>query len=417
MRVINVSKAKNSLLPLLTVPTIVKGKYLFKSIDLFTDIQEQINILNTLNIKTIYSKNDLFVDSTNMIIRPNIRIQQTNSTRGIVYFMGSLIKYKSIITLSKPGGCQIGQRKLDMHFNFFSKLGVDIKENDTEYILDCTNYNENKDFEYVFDRISVGATINSLLSSITGNQGTILLKNIATDPYISDVVSLLNKIGFHIDINIKSRQISYQRKPIYSMLTSTIIHSPLDDPIIIGTYIALSIIFNKEYIIPICDIKILGSFLDFLSKVGISYETKYPNQYLFYVNQHISRPNSVHIITKEFPGFYTDLQPIALLLCKYLNIEAYITDNIMDSRFGYINQLKKIGYKCDIIDNNNIHYTHFHKIEKCDTVTLPDLRGGLVVYVELYINKFDISKINIKNIDVIKRGYNMDYLHKLFLDD
>ena len=415
MQVINVSKAKNSLLPLLTIPTIVKGKYLFKSIDLFSDIQKQIDILNTLNIKTVYSGTDLFIDSFNMTIPPNLYIQQKIPTRGIVYFMGSLIKYKSIITISKPGGCQIGQRKLDIHFNFFTHMGIDIKETDAEYILDCTKYNENKDLEYSSNKISVGVTINFLLSSITGHKGQIVLKNIATDPYISDVISLLNKLGFNIILDNKYRQISYCRKPIHSIPRSTIIHSPLDDPIITGTYIALSIIFNKDYIIRICDIKILGDFLDFLNKIGISYTEKYPNQYLFYKNEHITPPDSIHIITKEFPGFYTDLQPIALLLCKHLNIDTRITDNIMDNRFEYINQLKKIGYNCDIIDNKNIHYINFKKTEKHDTIVLPDLRGGFVIYIELLINKFDVKKI--KNIDVIKRGYNMEYIHKMFLDN
>jgi UDP-N-acetylglucosamine 1-carboxyvinyltransferase len=413
MKTLQIPAAKNSVLPLLTIPTLIKGKYTFNNIELFTDIHEQLKVLSLLNIKHQLIKQTLYIDSTNMLYPKEINITQEKTTRAITYFMGSLVLCNQKVIIDKPGGCAIGDRKLDLHFDYLKQLDITIQETDTKYIIDYTKYNHHKSIKYNFTKISVGATINSILSSINGKTGDVNITNIATDPYIEDIIHILNQCGFNISFNKKDRSISFKRRHIIS-IDQNINFTPCQDPIIIGSYIVLCIIFHKKYYIPIHNLDHLGSFTTFLHTIGIKY-TKYKNnQYVFYSDPHFILPEYTEIITSEYPGFYTDLQPLALILCNHLKVKTTIIDNIMNGRFKYTNELAKIGYQIKFINNTKVLYTGFTKNTTYDTFYITDLRGGFVVYIEL--NKYGIKYNHIHNLDIIKRGYNINQIQDYFFN-
>ena len=412
MKILNISKAKNSLLPLLVVPVLFKGEFFFKNIDLFTDLQSQLIILKQLNIFYKYENKNLYINSKNIIIPDNYEISQERKTRGIIYFMGALLKYKKKIKYNKPGGCEIGKRKIDIHLDFFKKLNCDIIETDKHYQIDSKNYNNEINLEYNFRKISVGATINAILSSLHGNN-KIKLYNVATDPYIEDLINILKKIGVNIFINKNKRIIEIIKINTYNIVFKKIEHDAIQDPIIIGTYIILSIMFNKKYLIHIKNVDNLGIFLEYLIKIGINFKKNNNDLYEFYIkNKSINE--KIIINTREFPGFYTDLQPLFVSLCNHLSINVEIIENIMDNRFLYLEELKKIGYKYKFLKKNHIKLLEYNKIDNIKEINFPDLRGGFTIFLELKKNNFDFKKIKINNYEVILRGYNIKYINKIF---
>jgi UDP-N-acetylglucosamine 1-carboxyvinyltransferase len=428
--IITIPKAKNSLLPILTIPIIFKGKYKFNNVYLFTDIKEQIRILELLNIKVEYKNNDLIINSLNLYIPDNLKITQNNGTRGITYFYGSLIKHKKQITFDNPGGCNIGKRSIDIHLDFFKKLLVNITENDKNIIIDSTNYNTNGNITYNLSKISVGATINCILASIYcknniqyDKEQKVILTNVALDPYIIDFINVLKKINIDINIDIHNRLIELYRTSISSIKDNNFLeYDIIEDPIIIGTYIILDIIFKKNYTFKINNINNLGEYLNILTNLGVIITKLNDNLYKFsYLNNNnvmntsnnINHKKILEIYTNPFPGFYTDLQPLLLILCKNLNIPIKIIDNVMDNRFKYAYELQKIGYNLNI-NKKSCEYTDFKLNKNIDNITLTDLRGGFAIYCELIYNKFNLKNIAINNYDYILRGYDMEYINTMF---
>ena len=55
------------------------------------------------------------------------------------------------------------------------------------------------------------------------------------------------------------------------------------------------------------------------------------------------RPQAVDFVTLPFPGFPTDLQPMALALSAVAEGTSMITENLFESRFRFIEELVRMG--------------------------------------------------------------------------
>src|SRR6185503_10763356 len=55
------------------------------------------------------------------------------------------------------------------------------------------------------------------------------------------------------------------------------------------------------------------------------------------------RPRCVDIVTLPYPGFPTDLQPMAVALAAVSTGTALITENVFEGRFMFVNELVRLG--------------------------------------------------------------------------
>jgi UDP-N-acetylglucosamine 1-carboxyvinyltransferase len=408
---VQIPKAKNSMNPLLAIPALAKGNYVFRNVDLFSDLESQLFILKQLNISCRFESKNLYIDSTNVRVPDDVTLEPSSDCRGIVFFMGSLTKYNKKIFFKKPGGCKIGDRKLNYHFDFFEKIGILSKETEDLYCIDSRSKNYSGDLNYVFENITIAGTINAILASVNTSHN-ITLKNIATDPYILDIINILNQVGFKIEIDLINREITISPATINE--SKIVDYTAIDDPIVAGTYIILNLIFNKNYPIEIDKISNLGSFIQCLEDIGVSYQEIEDNVFLFKKDR--ESPENYKIITSEFPEFYTDLHPLFLCLCKHYKIELEIVENIMSDRFVYAPELEKMGYNFSYINNRHVIFKNFVKPNTIPKkITLTDLRGGFAIFLEICKNNL-LSKVEVINRNILSRGYNMKDVFDLYFN-
>jgi UDP-N-acetylglucosamine 1-carboxyvinyltransferase len=55
------------------------------------------------------------------------------------------------------------------------------------------------------------------------------------------------------------------------------------------------------------------------------------------------RPRGVDVVTLPYPGFPTDLQPMAVALAAVSTGTALITENVFEGRFMFVNELVRLG--------------------------------------------------------------------------
>ena len=192
------------MLPLLCLSCMNPNIYIFRINfdDLNTDCIEIMNILENFNIKYYFKNENLIIDSTNITIRNNLKLE--SNIRAIYYFYSVLSNYQKEITFPKPKGCDIGDRKIDIHLALLKKFGIKVVVNNDNLKIDYTNKLKNINLDFTFNKISVGATINSIYLSLF-NKGTITLNNCSIDPYIINIIEVLR--SFNIDINLIDRKI------------------------------------------------------------------------------------------------------------------------------------------------------------------------------------------------------------------
>jgi UDP-N-acetylglucosamine 1-carboxyvinyltransferase len=55
------------------------------------------------------------------------------------------------------------------------------------------------------------------------------------------------------------------------------------------------------------------------------------------------RPTAIDIVTLPFPGFATDLLPMAIGLASVSDGSSMVTENIFDGRFMFVQELSRLG--------------------------------------------------------------------------
>ena len=108
----------------------------------------------------------------------------------------------------------------------------------------------------------------------------------------------------------------------------------------------------------------------------------------------------VNIKTLPYPGFPTDLQqPMAVLLSSLYG-DSIIEESIFESRFNYVDELRKMG--ADIEVNDRIAKIRGKGFLNGTSVNAPDLRAGAALIIAGLVAK-GLTEIN--EIHHIDRGY------------
>jgi len=307
--------------------------------------------------------------------------------RSSVILAGSLIGRFGEACFTHPGGCDIGSRPIDLHINSFKKLGVNVEENSSKIKCRCDKIKATK---IHLDFPSVGATENIILASVLVD-GEVIIENAAMEPEIIDLQKFLNKMGANIEgagtniikiVGVRElKQVSYNIMP---------------DRIEAGTMLAAAAITSGEILvknlIPEHISAIINKLEEIDCKMDISNKTiliKAPKKL-----------KNTEIKTLPYPGFPTDMQPIfSSLLCVSKGI-SIVNENIFESRYKYVNELKRMGAKVNI-EGKTLIITGRRKLNP-SIVEATDLRGGAaMILAGLNAN----GKTIVRNIEYILRGY------------
>ena len=111
--------------------------------------------------------------------------------RASYYFLGALLSRFGKAQVAMPGGCNLGPRPIDQHLKVFSALGA---EDSVDYGMITVRAKELNGAHIFFDKVSVGATMNGMLSAVMA-QGQTILENCAKEPHVVDLANFLNMCG------------------------------------------------------------------------------------------------------------------------------------------------------------------------------------------------------------------------------
>ena len=383
---IRISGAKNSAVALIPASILCDEETTIYSVPEISDRDNLIKIIELLKGKVIADKDTLYIDSKNV---ESIFIPENLSTklRASYYFMGALLGKKKRVEISLPGGCKIGDRKIDIHLKAFQALGAKIKEERDKYIIEADKLVGTKIY---FDFASVGATINTMLAAVKA-EGTTIINNAAKEPEIVNVATFLNNMGAKITgagtSKITIKGVNYLHKAMIEVIP---------DRIEAGTYIIIGALLGKELYIENIIKEHLMSLLNKLQEIGVDIMEKEDGVI-------ITRPkkmHSVNITTLIYPGFPTDLaQPISVLLtqCEGTSV---LEETIYTNRMGQVPYLNSMG--ADITVQNQIAYIKGPTPLYGNDVTASDLRAGASLIIAGLIAH---GTTTISDVEHILRGY------------
>lgn len=386
-----ISGSKNAALPIIIGSLLIKGRVKLSRVPKITDIENVVKIIKKLKIPIEFSNNEIIINN-NKKLKKNLLLKEMELLRGTSYFWGVILNNKKKMKSYIPGGCKIGSRPFDLHFDFLKEFGFKTKvKKDKIYFK---KVKRKRITEITFKKESLGATINLILYSVT-NKNNIKIINPSLEPEVLDLINFLNKANANIQIVNKEIIIKGVKK-----LTS-VEYEIMYDRIEAGSYLLLATCFKGSNIqVKNVNRIYLEKVLQVIEELGCQVEIN-DNSINVIREEDL---NEIEVTADVYPGFPTDLQQI--LTIALLNKGGKVKDLIFPSRTSHTNELKKLNANIQIKENTMI--INRSKLIN-NTLSGIDLRGTFSL---IAASGFTDELTIIKNIDNLLRGYE-DIEYKL----
>ena len=388
---VSIGGAKNSVLKLLAAAIIVKGKTIIHNVPELTDVEIMLNVLKGLGAECIHDKEhkSVMIDASN-ITSITAKYELVSKMRASFIILGALMSRCREAIVALPGGCAIGERRVDFHIRGLETLGAKIKI-ENGYVHAKASKLVGADL--YLDIPSVGATENLMLASVMA-EGSTRIQNAAREPEIIDLANFLNTIGADIQGAGTSEIVINGVKPekIHPAEYTTI-----PDRIEAGTFMAAVVGTRGKAIIKNIYPAHLTFFNDKLIQMGASIKLIDPTTIEVSCK---NRLNSINFVTQPYPGFPTDLQAMAMTLLTTSNGVGIITESLYENRFMQVPDLRRMG--ADIHQDRNHAIVKGVKNLTGATVAASDLRAGAALVVAGLIANGETIVEKLHHVD---RGY------------
>ena len=192
---VSIGGAKNSVLKLMAAALLAKGESKIYNVPDLTDVDIMLSVIEQLGAKTHYDKKEksVTIDATD-ITSITATYELVSKMRASFIVLGALVSRCKEAKVALPGGCAIGERRVDFHIRGLEALGAKIKiENGYVHAKAPKLVGA----EVCLDLPSVGATENIMLASVLA-EGSSRIQNAAQEPEIVDLANFLNTMGADI---------------------------------------------------------------------------------------------------------------------------------------------------------------------------------------------------------------------------
>ncbi len=388
---VSIGGAKNAVLKLLAASILVKGSTKIYNVPRLTDVEIMLNVLTDLGASCIYNREEksVVIDANN-ITSITAKYELVSKMRASFIILGALMSRCREAIVALPGGCAIGERRVDFHIKGLEALGAKIKI-ENGYVHAKASKLVGTDI--YLDIPSVGATENLMLASVTA-EGSTRIQNAAQEPEIIDLANFLNTLGADIS-GAGTSEIVINGVKSESLHPAE--YTTIPDRIEAGSFMAAVVATRGKAIIKNVYPAHLTFFNDKLIKMGASIKLVEPTTIEVSCK---NRLNSINFVTQPYPGFPTDLQAIAMTLLTTANGVGIITESLYENRFMQVPDLRRMG--ADIHQDRNHAIVKGVKNLTGATVAASDLRAGAALVIAGLMANGETIVEKLHHID---RGY------------
>lgn len=384
---LDIVSAKNAQLPILAGSIISGREVVLRNVSRFSDVMMMVQILESLGCEVVMEGSDLVIYSANAD-KFTLKDEFTKKVRSSIFMLGPLLSRFHRAKVSYPGGCNIGNRPIDLHIKGLKCLNVKIEEKHG-YI-----YCDGRDMcagEVHLDFPSVGATENIIMASV-GLRGVTTIYNAAKEPEIEDLQNFLNSMGCKISgAGGSTIEIVGVEKFCDTEYT------PISDRIVAGTYLVACAMCGGHIRLNNAKKEHNMALINKLHSSGVDLEFDKNAIEIISSGKLKSIPT---IETQPYPGFPTDLQNQVLAMQTISRGTSVVVENLYESRFKIVNELVRMGASITIKDRMAI-VSGVDRLYGANVVA-SDLRGGAgLVLAGLTADGYT----TVEDIHHIDRGY------------
>ncbi len=326
---VSVAGAKNSVLKLMAAALLTEGTTVISNCPDILDVPLMADVLTGLGCRVELT------DGTVSITAPAelshlADFPAVGRLRASVCVLGPLMGRCHRARVALPGGDAIGSRPLNMHQQGLRALGARMW---IEHGMVVGEADGLRGASISLDFPSVGATENILTAAVLA-EGTTVIDNAAREPEIIDLAAMLGQMGARI-VGAGSATITIEGVATLHPTT----HRTVGDRVVGGTWAYAAAVTRGRIRVKGVDPLHLAVPLERLVQSGAQVDAA-PDGFIVEMP---ARPRAVDFVTMPYPGFPTDLQPMALVLAAIADGHSLITENVFEARFRFVDELLRMG--------------------------------------------------------------------------
>lgn len=326
---VSVTGAKNSVLKVMAAALLANGTTELSNVPDIVDVGIMAEVLRGLGAEVSGSPPRIRITVPDRLGH-EADYEHVRRIRGSICVLGPLLARCGRARVALPGGDAIGSRPLDLHVAGLHKLGASIETEHGYLVAEAPQLTGNGIW---LDFPSVGATENVLMAAVL-SKGTTVIDNAAREPEIVDLCDMLTAMGARIG-GVGSSTLEIEG--VESLRPTT--HHVVADRIVAGTFAVAAVMTRGDVTVRHACPEHLELALDKLVQAGASVDVGLDG---FRVQME-RRPTAVDLVTLPYPGFPSDLQPLAIALASVSEGVAFVTENVFESRFMFVDELIRLG--------------------------------------------------------------------------
>ena len=332
-------------------------------------------------------------------------IKRCAALRGSVLVVGPLLGRFGKAYFPKPGGDQIGRRKVDTHIQGFLNLGASCEYQPEKgaYLLSVPEGGSLKGCYMLLDEASVTGTANILMAAAYAD-GPTTIYNAACEPYVQQTSRLLEAMGWRVG-GIGSNLLSIGGAISHP---TTAIHRILPDMIEVGSFIGMAAITQSSITIKNVSVQNLAIIPESFRRLGITVEQQGDDLHIpakeSYVVDTALDGSIMNIADAPWPGLTPDLLSVLLVVATQCRGSVLIHQKMFESRLFFVDRLIDMGAQIILCDPHRaVVIGHDHKFTlRGNRMSSPDIRAGIAMLLAAMSAK---GTSVIGNIEQIDRGY------------
>ena len=397
--------AKNEALQVLCAVLLTSEPVRIKNIPDIADVNNQIQLLRDMGVEVEknaphdYTFTATRLDGQYLCSQPFT--ERCRQLRGSVMMLGPLLARRGKAIIAKPGGDQIGRRRLDTHFHGIQQLGGHFTYDEAQHLYNV-EVKELKGAYMLLDEASVTGTANIIMTAVLA-KGTTTIYNAACEPYIQQLCRMLCRMGACIE-GIGSNLLTIED---VATLHGTE-HTILPDMIEVGSFIGMAAMVGDGVRIRQVAPEHLGIIPATFRRLGIRIEEDGQDIYIpkqeHYEIESFIDGSFMTIADAPWPGLTPDLLSVLLVVSTQAKGSVLIHQKMFESRLFFVDKLIDMGAQIILCDPHRaVVVGHDHQRQlHAGRMTSPDIRAGIALLIAA-MSAQGTSRID--NIGQIDRGY------------
>jgi UDP-N-acetylglucosamine 1-carboxyvinyltransferase len=384
---VRISGAKNSALKLVAAALLAEGTSTIRNVPDIADIHVMARVLEHLGVTVEHE-----ADAYRLTVPADIGLETpehlVRQLRASIVVLGPLLARGGRAHLAMPGGCNLGNRNIDMHLSGLASMGAEITYG-ADFVEAVAKRLRGADVELPF--ASVGATENILMAAVTAD-GVTRIQNAAREPEIADLVGYLRAMGADISGEGTPELVV---KGVDALHPAD--HEVVPDRIEAGTYAVAAAVTEGDVTLTHMAPEHLRLPLEKMRAAGADIEEG--DRSITVRGQ--GQLRGLDVVTLPYPGFPTDLQPQFLVMLSQAAGTSMLTENVFDGRFSVVEELRRLG--AEIVLEGHHAVVRGARQLRGATVRATDLRAGAALVIAGLIAEGETTVAEPRHVD---RGYS-----------